>query len=391
MGNHRGKLLLLVFTILATFLLASCSQLSPAPHYSYTDSDFPLQLLWETRLDKAVEQTPLMAEGMIVILTGDMSFFSDRGNLVAIDQASGETLWIQENIRRSGHLPLLIYQDTVIIGNRDGLLSVYELHSGKLRWSEIVGGNSSSRVNDLAVAGNTVYSITDPTQIESRNLETGELQWRVGFDKVLHSGIPMRGPRLHFAHDRLYLLLGNPAVILDARTGEVLERLNISRRKGSANGDRMYLPEFAYDFPDMEITATYGVTNPDYSQEMCGEFDPSFAHFRFDGDIIYATGACGGVYKLDKDGIVLWEYEPSLVANPPMAILDDTLYVLFSNGEIHAIETTTGKHRGSLVLNRPLPGMLWHGDYSAFGVNAAGDSIIVTLNNQQVWAFSDKQ
>jgi hypothetical protein len=35
--------------------------------------------------------------------------------------------------------------------------------------------------------------------------------------------------------------------------------------------------------------------------------------------------------------------------------------------------------------------MLWRGDYSAFGVNTAGDAIIVTLNNQQVWAFSEKR
>ncbi len=381
LARRRALLLAVPF---AAMLTSGCVLLPQDVHYSYTSSEFPLQPLWEVQLDQRVARSPVVNDEIIVAITKDASLFSYSGSLVAIDQKLGTILWTQKLANVNGSTELLIHQNRVIIGTDDGFLSVYDLASGQLRWSEAVGHSSSSLVSDIVTNEDTVFSVAQPTQIEARSIDTGDLKWRISEKTAFHSGFPTRVGSLHISGSILYLL-PEPVVMIDAETGEIRDLRDVRRTKGSSHSDRMYLGDHAYSFPELDTVVTYKTSTAGNEERDCSRFN---SRFTFASDLIFAVGSCGGVYKLNRDGVTQWIYEPTLIALPTIAFLDDTVYVLMESGEIHAIDASTGMNQGALILSQPLPGIYWGSNEPSRGIHTSGNAIIITFGNQQVWAFS---
>ena len=200
------------------------------------------------------------------------------------------------------------------------------------------------------------------------------------------SGFSMRGGDLH-VFDGLLYLLPEPVAILDTKTGEIRDLRDVRRAKGSSHGDRMYLGDHAYSFPELDTVVTYKTSTAGNEERDCSRFN---SRFTFASDLIFAVGSCGGVYKLNRDGVTQWIYEPTLIALPTIAFLDDTVYVLMESGEIHAIDASTGINQGALILSQPLPGIYWGSKEPSRGIHTSGNAIVITFGNQQVWAFSRK-
>ncbi len=99
-------------------------------------------------------------------------------------------------------------------------------------------------------------------------------------------------------------------------------------------------------------------------------------------------GKCGGVYGVDmKNYYIRWRYEEDIIAESPVAVYQDKLYVLFDNGDIHAIDPQKGQQIGILKTDRELSGSVRNANFSSRGLVTNEEILIATFNDRGVWAF----
>lgn len=110
--------------------------------------------------------------------------------------------------------------------------------------------------------------------------------------------------------------------------------------------------------------------------------------YLFYEDRYFAVNECGGVYALAlTDNTVLWKYRPDLSGESPLAKHDQSLYVMFANGEIHAIAPDIGENKGTLITNLRLPGWVEAANFTSRGITSNGFTLIATFNDTNIWGF----
>lgn len=339
-------------------------------------STLPIHLLWQVELKDAVVQKPILHKNILLVLTSKA--------LYAIEQNSGKILWRRDTVYQRMHFPLVVNDDIVALGDSSGYLTVLDLKTGHVRWQLDVGGDESDYVSDVVVKDEVVYVVGQDTFIEARYVETGKLIWDIDGLDALSVGISSRGVRLIVQDDKVYII-GTEVHIADVKTGEIVDVKDINIGKGQVVNHIMYHANHAYKLPTFTVIAEY--KSPTF-KEVYGNCILFRTPLEIRGDIFYAPGYCGGVFAVDLAGKILWEYEPALDAESPVALFHENVYALLSNGQIHAIDAVDGKNRGSLTTNGTIPGLMV-GDLSARGITANESVLIATFGNRQVWAFGD--
>ncbi|HEY4049883.1 MAG TPA: acido-empty-quinoprotein group A [Acidobacteriaceae bacterium] len=129
-----------------------------------------------------IKSTPLMVNGVL--------YFTVPDHVYALDACTGQELWHYDWVDKGGHLVgnrgVGMYRDWLYFLAPDGWFISLEAKTGKERWRKKVADEKMQYFTTAApmVVGNHVIvgvggdAIDVPGYLESRDPETGELQWR---------------------------------------------------------------------------------------------------------------------------------------------------------------------------------------------------------------------
>lgn len=201
--------------------------------------------------------------------------------------------------------------------------------------------------------------------------------------------IPSRAVQLFLDKIDLYVFT-TEVHILDPATGQVKQALQKNLSPSHLVNGKFYGPDWVRDANSLRLVTQLESPSimPREGSSRCKKYVPPFT---FSGGQIYAGGQCGGVYALDnRTHQIQWEYRPESLTQNPNAIYQGRLYVLFEDGEIHAIDPEVGENRGALKTNLGLPGYVRDADFSSRGLVANDDILVATFNDRFVWAFCKK-
>jgi acido-empty-quinoprotein group A len=149
-----------------------------------------LQMQWIYRVvnsdiagfGSGIKSTPLLVNGVL--------YFSMPDNVWAVDARTGRSIWHyqyppNESIA-TGSRGVAVYHDSVLFESRDCNLISLDAKSGKLKWKKEIADVSlvyfctppPILIRNHLIVGVGGDSLDDPGYLESRDPETGELQWR---------------------------------------------------------------------------------------------------------------------------------------------------------------------------------------------------------------------
>ena len=174
------------------------------------------KLRWQTSLSSEVLNAPQVADGVVVVRTGD-------GRINGLDAADGKRLWLYERAMPSlivrSHAGVTIDRGTVYTGFPAGKLAAISLATGVVLWETVVsqprGNTELERISDIisppVVDGEQICAVAFQGRIACFGLAQGSLLWSrdLSSDKgMTHSG------------NSLYVTVDNGAVLaLDKSNG----------------------------------------------------------------------------------------------------------------------------------------------------------------------------
>ncbi len=80
---------------------------------------------------------------------------------------------------------------------------------------------------------------------------------------------------------------------------------------------------------------------------------------------------------------IQWSYNVDVDGYSPTAVYKDALYVLFENGEIHAVTPSTSNSLGILKMDVGVENRF----VTSSGLVADDDILLVNFGDNNVWAF----
>ena len=137
---------------------------------------------WTTRVSSEVLSAPQIADGVIVVRTGD-------GRINGLDATNGKQLWLYERATPSlivrSHTGVTIERGIVYAGFPGGKLAAIDLATGALKWEAIVsqprGNTELERISDVISApvtdGTEVCAVAFQGRIACFDLAQGNLLW----------------------------------------------------------------------------------------------------------------------------------------------------------------------------------------------------------------------
>lgn len=324
-------------------------------------SSLPLNLLWQIEFENALAFRSLkMVQNIAVIPT-------EKG-IYGIDLQTGTELWSHGVQTMFSYYPFAVNNEYLIYANSDGrTLYKIDIVTGDVKWRREFDMLPSYRILDIDMTDEVVYIGTQPTFVMALDLNTGDTLWRID---GIEQGIDSRGVRINFALETLYILTSDMHLV-SPKTGEIIRMIEgISGHRVQINDRGYWTDDTVYDLNTLRVLHKF---------HLCEE---SLLPYKLDTNRLYITAPCGGVSAFSYDTYQqLWEYQSDWIVNTPIVIYDDNVYSLFANGELHAIDPSTGQETGKLVTD----GTSY---MNQSGLFTNGDVLLAVLNNHQVWAFA---
>ncbi len=149
-----------------------------------------LQLQWAYHIENSdipgfgsgIKSTPLLVDGVL--------YFSMPDNVWAVDARSGESIWHYQyppnQSIATGSRGVAVYHNSVLFESRDCNLISLDASNGKLKWKQPIGDMmlgyfctpAPILIHDHLIVGVGGDSLDNPGYLESRDPDTGKLQWR---------------------------------------------------------------------------------------------------------------------------------------------------------------------------------------------------------------------
>ncbi len=363
--------------VIAGILLVSCSPVS-VPQREVVSSTLPATLLWQSEIDEPVLQYPLLTDTAVVVVTFRAIY--------ALDRIDGRQLWKHAYKGDTSELPIATIHDKVVYGDNKGKVIALNLLTGVIEWQQPISEKESYYVlNSIIVDEDTVYAASQPTAIEAFNYQDGESKWLI---IGIENDIPSRGARLFLSEDSLYLDTIE-VHILNRESGEITDAFERNLPRGyndiQLENQKFYTEKSVWDANTLSLLGTF--TSPSYKPlwGRCEEFIQPYTITEY---IFYGVGMCGGVFEIKEVGDdyeIGWKYLSASPATAPMALSEKYLYALFDNGQLHAIDFSSGESAGILQTS------LTARDTRSTGSGAVNDGsfIVATFADTNIWAFCE--
>lgn len=329
-----------------------------------------LTVLWETKADEAIEATPVVGDGRVIV--ADV-----MGKVYAFDQSNGDRLW--EKDYDTGFIASpAISGDVVVLGDFEGNVFALDVKSGNELWKQTTEGEVSGAV--AFHAGNVLATSYDG-KLYCFSLKDGSLQWTYQTDDQIRCSPTVAGNRtfLGGCDGQLH--------IVDLNTGKAVgQPLPLGGPTGSTPavaGTKAYLPimdgeVLAFDFAKGELLWRHSdeerpqeyrnsaaisdelvVVSSQFKQVDAISIDTGKLKWRHTlrrradaspliaGDDVWIAATDGRLVRLSaKDGSEKWTYEirGSFLAAP--AIAGNRLFIADDDGVIRCFGGPAAAQRG---------------------------------------------
>lgn len=160
----------IVLKITLTFLVSGCgySSLSQPPVRKINSSSLPVELLWQSELDEAVNQHPFITNGTVVVSTSQAIY--------GLDIETGQRVWKHSTLYQPVPDPIIFIEGKIICGNDAGQFNALDITTGEVIWQRKLGDRTDDYfdVRSLVATDSIVYAASQPTAIEAIDLNTGD-------------------------------------------------------------------------------------------------------------------------------------------------------------------------------------------------------------------------
>lgn len=216
-----------------------------------------LTVLWESKADEAIEATPVVGDGRVIV--GDV-----MGKVYAFNQNNGDKLW-EKDFETGFIASPAISGQTVVIGDFEGNVFALDTKSGELRWKQTTQGEISGAV---AFHANNVLATSYDGQLYCFSLHDGTLQWSYQTDDQIRCSPTVAGNEtfLGGCDGQLH--------VVDLTTGKSARQpLPLNGPTGSTpavSGTKAFLPimdgeVFAFDYKSGDLLWQH--SDPERAQE----------------------------------------------------------------------------------------------------------------------------
>jgi outer membrane protein assembly factor BamB len=167
--------------------------------------DSSAKALWKAQLTSEVLSAPVVAQGMVVVRTGD-------GRIVGLDATNGNRRWAYQRplppLTVRGHTGTALSRDSLFAGFPGGRLVALNLISGNVAWEATValpkGSTELERVADISglpvVDARQVCAAAFQGRVACFDLAKGATLWARDISSI--SGLAMDGRNVYVADDK---------------------------------------------------------------------------------------------------------------------------------------------------------------------------------------------
>jgi outer membrane protein assembly factor BamB len=304
---------------------------------------FRRQPVWTFRGHALLEFPPVIGYGRIFIV-------NNRGEVFALDQATGKVHWAYRSGRCSAASPAL-GQHLVFVAllNRppcnashgaDGKVIAFDAETGRIRWQRTIGPSETSPLyaGGIVVVGDWshyVYAFT---------ASTGNLRWKYKAGGLIKGAMALAGKRIYFGSYDTHVYA------LDARTGKQVWRASSQPRIGRTG---TFYANAAVAYDRVYLGATDGKM---YSY---GARSGKLRWSNGTGDFIYSSAAVsrrnvlvgsydGDFYSFDAaTGDVRWRFDAGGKISGSPTVIDGIVYFSTLSGKTFGLDVRNGKLRWS--------------------------------------------
>lgn len=366
--------------LLALYLLGAgvgCSAATPSTPQPLTENTLPVTPLWQVTLESEMRSIPQLTPDLVIVETMSRELYG-------LEAQTGEIRWHIANGFFPSPNPHSIVDDKLIYMADDHVI-VADIATGETVWKYFAAPGEQDLMN-MIVGDGLVYAIAyRRTIILALDLESGELQWRT--DKN-GDDLGLFGGKIFFLNQSLYFVDGPHVHVLNPTNGTIESRFEWPHSQWYFEivDDKVYTAENIYEAQSLTLLTSLRSPTSRFLINGCTWFNPlyTFPQPQREPPVFYGTGKCGGTYAIDENtGQLVWSYRPEALAHSPVALYKDTLYVLFEDGELHALDPLTGQFVGGWQTNQSLPGFSSYAD----GLVANNQIMVAVFDDNQVWAF----
>ncbi len=324
------------------------SQPAPADP-SIVDSNFPVDILWISKVHKQIVDQPVIGNSVLVAKT--------RGMLYAYDIQNGRSRW-QRYLNIGYSSPVLVDADTFFVGDGNKMVWALDGRTGEVVW-QYVFPNDTTYVGDIVMRDGVLYAATAPKiYVAAIDAASGAEIWRRDDD------LGFRGTDLFLNGDELIVAPLGPFRVLNRFTGETVRTVEVREDGALANlqqiyQGRLYNERAVWDANTLELIARLRSPTKKFLGDKCEQFQIPYT---FNDHYLYAAGRCGGVFAMDIDNQYKfqWSVFEDTVCSPATSIFDDILYIFTEQGEVVGVDPVTGNVVGRMHVT-PKPANIFAG------------------------------
>lgn len=382
------------------FLIASCSKLGLPLQVSHKDTSheivsnsLALTEKWQFQSEDRIAFPPTTSDGIVFVKTTQSPIALDtssQSKLVALNAETGEKLWESAFSGLFKDIGPIVSKGVVVVPvNAQRALRGIDKETGEKIW-ELSGRDTSDYVHGLTMSDKFIFAASgiDPIRVFALDPETGKLIWEKSGEYPSRSLVDVI-----YQNGKLYVLFTTDIYVLNADTGETLQKLRV----GAPSYDRP-----TYDMDSLFMNPQKGIWSINLSNGVLNwAFTPECILLQDEGptrqgryflyaptpstENVYVTGGCRKVFGLDKQtGMVKWEYDNKNEGTiSRMAILDDIGYIMFTDGTILGLDLETGTEVGRLTTSSAKG--QW--EVNRQGVAASLSKLFFTFGDNTLFAF----
>ena len=331
-------------------------------------------LLWRHKVDGAIV-TPATVQADVVYVGAaaaqGMGF--GKGQLYALDAASGELLWQRSPTPALGSSPI-VEEAVIYYGSAASRLYALDATTGQPHWQETLVENPFIRrsYTPVAAAG-TPYFLSGHGALDALDTATGKRLWRFNTGQSLFRTSPLYDDGLVYVDAR-----GGVVVALNASTGELIRQFATSGQqiaKTSVHDGVLFLVStdqqlYALDLGSAELL---------WRQHVGGALG---SDLKVAGKVVYASSQSGAIHAFDAaSGTPLWRFQTDEATFSALSVAAGTVYVGSRTGDLYALDAASGQ-------------LLWRYAIGGVGFSSpavAGDVVYVGSNDGYLYALRAPQ
>lgn len=267
-----------------------------------------VKLLWKYKIDETSQVCdPVVYKNLIYTINGN--------NLVALDIYSGKEIWKVQTNSIEGSYPT-ISNNILVFGSYDTYVYALNATTGDLLWKFKTKEDIHSK---SWIEKGVVYIGSDDGHLYALELLTGKLIWKQSLGRIQNEPLVIE--------DTIFMYVDyNKFFSIDAKTGKINWTKDIKHRFGYT-GKKPVIVNNA---------VIYGCDNG-----YCYAFD------RMTGEILWIYKTVDLDLEKEEEGIGL----RAILAEP---VVYKKSVIIFSDGSIHALDSSNGKLLWQINMDQPL-------------------------------------